>query len=161
MASSNDLHEAHLAFKSGNKFSKEDLCKHLNWNSNKPIIGIFASDFVDGNFESSWRVFKDNLSWLRGTLKYIKNVKNVNWLVKAHPVGQGQIGKTSTKKEFDTIVGNLEHIALLDNKFNASSLPDCLDIALTCMGSIGLEYPCFGIPSIIGGESYYGGFGFT
>lgn len=161
IASPNDLHEVHLAFKTGNKFSKEDLCKSLNWNLDKPIIGIFASDFVDGNFESSWRLFKDNLSWLRSTLQYIKDIKNVNWLVKAHPVGQRESTKTSTKKEFYSIVGNSENIALFDEKFSSKSLPNCLDLVLTCMGSIGLEYPCFGIPSIIAGESYYGGFGFT
>jgi len=32
---------------------------------------------------------------------------------------------------------------------------------LTSQGSAGLEYPCFGIPSIICGDAYYQGLGFT
>ena len=160
LTSSNDLYGAHLSFKVGKKFSKKDLCESLNWDLNKPIIGIFVSDFIDGNFESSWLLFKDNLSYLRSTLKHIKNIKDVNWIVKEHPIIDEKIGKTTTKKEFEIIVGNCEHIALFNNKFNASSLPNCLNLALSS-GSVGLEYPCFGIPSLICGESYYGGFGFT
>ena len=56
---------------SGVMFAK-GLAKGLN----KPIVGVFASDFYDGNFECSWLLFKDNLTWLRSTLKHIKNILN-------------------------------------------------------------------------------------
>ena len=40
-------------------------------------------------------------------------------------------------------------------------MKDVTDCLLTSQGSAGLEYPCFGIPSIICGDAYYQGLGFT
>ena len=59
------------------------------------------------------------------------------------------------------IVGSCEHIALFDEKFSPSSLLNILNLALSPSGSVGLEYPCFGIPSITGGGAFFGGFGLT
>ena len=148
-------------YKSGKKFSKKDLCDFYNWDSNKPIIGVFASDYYDGNFEHAWYLFKDNLTWLRSTLKYIKNIQDVNWLIKGHPPIHQKITSVTTKKEFDMIVGNCENIALFSEKFSPSCLPNIVNLAVCNDCSIGLEYPCLGIPSIVAAEGYFAGFGFT
>ena len=46
-------------------------------------------------------------------------------------------------------------------EFSTNLIKDIADCILTSQGSAGLEYPCFGIPSIICGDSYYQGLGFT
>ena len=50
---------------------------------------------------------------------------------------------------------------MFDEKLADSTLKDSLSAAVTCQGSIGLEYPCLGIPAILASGTPYSGFGFT
>ena len=61
------------------------MCNKLGWNLNIPIVAILASDLTDGVFDNTWSLFRDRLTWLRETLIEVKNINNVNWLVKPHP----------------------------------------------------------------------------
>ena len=48
-----------------------------------------------------------------------------------------------------------------DANFNTSSLRYIADVICTCIGTAGLEYSTYGIPCVLGGKSWYAGFGFT
>ena len=160
-SSSQDLRGALIAYRPKTKFDKKSICKKYNWDLKKPIIAIFASDFYDGTFGVSWRAYRDNYTWFVETIKNIKKLKNVNWLIKKHPV---ENPKKDHNKIFDEIVSISKlnnNIALFDDNLNSGSLINVVDVIITQSGSAGLEYPCFGIPSIITSESYYGGFNFT
>ena len=160
-SSSQDLRGALIAYKPKTKFDKKSICKKYNWDLKKPIIAIFASDFYDGTFGVSWRAYRDNYTWFVETIKNIKKLKKVNWLIKKHPV---ENPKKDHNKIFDEIVSISKlnnNIALFDDNLNSGSLINVVDVIITQSGSAGLEYPCFGIPSIITSESYYGGFNFT
>ena len=45
--------------------------------------------------------------------------------------------------------------------YNALLIKDMANCALTSSGSVGVEYPCFGIPSITASDSFYHGLGFS
>ena len=52
--------------------------------------------------------FRDNLTWLRKTLIYIKeNGSNTNWIIKDHPsdYGKNRSKNITTFKEFQKIIG--------------------------------------------------------
>ena len=105
-------------------FTKEELCKKLGWEKNYPIAVIFATDLTDGVFNSStWSVFRDRLTWLRETLYEIKNIKNVNWLVKPHPHDEIYKVVTSTISEYEKICLNLDHIKLFPDDLSKRSIP--------------------------------------
>ena len=160
-SSSQDLRGALIAYRPKIKFNKKFICKKFNWDYKKPIIAIFASDFYDGTFGVSWRAYRDNYTWFVETIKNIRKLKNVNWLIKKHPV---ENPKKDHNKIFDEIVSiskSNNNIALFDDNLNSGSLINVVDVIITQSGSAGLEYPCFGIPSIVTSESYYGGFNFT
>jgi len=143
-------------------FTKEELCKKLGWEKNYPIAVIFATDLTDGVFNSStWSVFRDRLTWLRETLYEIKNIKNVNWLVKPHPHDEIYKVVTSTISEYEKICLNLDHIKLFPDDLSKRSIPKLADAALCLNSSAAYEYPSFGIPTIVPKESAVSGFGFT
>ena len=101
---------------------------------------------------------------MRKTLIYIKeNGSNTNWIIKDHPsdYGKNRSKNITTFKEFQKIIGEKSNIKFFPDKFKTNILKDVTDCLLTSQGSAGLEYPCFGIPSIICGDAYYQGLGFT
>ena len=162
------LFDQHLRPTSKKTISKKEISNIYGWDDQKPIIGIFNHSFIDGVFEVEWKVFRDHLTWLRRTLKFIRDVKSVNWIIKEHPYAYKEnyyspnVGaKTNAEKELNQIAADCKHIALFDKKFSSSTLTNCLDAVVTCQGSIGLEYPCLGVPAILASDCYFSGFGFT
>lgn len=53
------------------------------------------------------------------------------------------------------------NIHLCPADLNTNSLRDCADVIVTVHGTVGLEYACLGIPTILAGTPFYAGFGFT
>ena len=146
-------------FKSVSKF---DLCKIFNWDEKKKIATIFLHALVDGNYNNGKRnLFLDNFTWTNYTLETITKITNINWIIRQHP-GEHRY---NSKINFSLIVKELEkkynHIRLFPENLNPASIKELTDIVITSHGSAGLEYPSFGIPSIVAENSYYTNFGFT
>ena len=57
----------------------------MGWDQNIPVVAILTSDLTDGVFDNTWALFRDRFTWIRETLLEVKNIKNVNWLLKPHP----------------------------------------------------------------------------
>ena len=158
---SQDLRGALVAYKLKKKFNKKSLCIKYNWDYNKPIIAIFASDFYDGTFGVPWKAFRDNFEWFNTTIELIQKFDNINWLIKKHPIENPKKEHTEIFKYINNISKQRKNIQIFDDDLNSESLINVIDALITQSGSAGLEYPCFNIPSIISSKSYYGGFGFT
>jgi len=141
--------------------TKKELCEKLGWDQNKPIVAILATDLTDGVFENTWSLFRDNLTWLRETLLEIKNIKNINWLVKPHPNDKKNKVLTDTISEYKKICLNHKHILSFPDDVSIASIPKFVHAILTIKGSASYEYPCFGIPVFQGSESICSGRGFT
>jgi hypothetical protein len=158
-----DIKDVKLAFKSKKKFTKKTLCEKLGWDEKKPIAIIFDQHYLDGIFDCNRWYFKDHLDWIRSTFTEIKKIKNVNWLIKPHPLDPYEIhsATTGTEEEFKKIIGNIENIKIFPNNYSAEFLPKIASAILTGSGTPGIEYPCFGIPCILSNESHYSGNGFT
>lgn len=157
-----DIPDAAFAFKKGaERVSRSELCKRFGWEENKPIVAVMANMLTDGVFTNRWRLFQDNLVWLRETLTCIRDLDHVNWLVKGHPSDKKNRVKTPTSGECARIAGGLPHVRYMPEDVTNVSLPGILDAVLTGHGSAGIEYSCFGIPCVIAGESLYSGRGFV
>ena len=143
------------------KITKEDLCKRLGWSFDLPIGVIFASDLTDGVFDSSWKLFRDRLTWLRESLLEIIKINNINWLVKPHPNDEIHNVITTTVSEFEKICSNHNHVKIFPDDIAIGSITKIIDVAVTQSGSAASEYPCFGIPTIIASETICSGLGYT
>ena len=142
--------------------SKSSLCKIFNWDKKKGIATIFLHIQIDGNYKHGRRnMFLDNYSWAKYTLETIRKLKNINWIIKEHPHEH----YCNTKFKFSSLVKNLEkkydHIRWYPENFSPASLIKFTDVAITSHGTTGVEYPSFGIPSVIAEKSRYTGLGFT
>ena len=135
--------------------NKSDLCKIYNWDHSKPIVCIFSHLFVDGNYSQGWRLFKDNLTWLKETLNIIKTIDNINWIIKTHPLEENYKTTTTTATEVKNISKIYKHIKLCDVKISNSSLAKNISAAVSSHGTAPLEYGSFGIPSIVAGNTKY------
>jgi len=148
--------------KNDNKnINKEDLCKRLGWSVGLSIGVIFSSDLTDGVFDGTWMLFRDRLTWLRESLLEIKKINNMNWLVKPHPNDEINNVITSTISECEKICSNHDHVKIFPDDIAIGSIPKIIDVAVTQCGSAASEYPCFGIPTIIAGETICSGLGYT
>ncbi len=158
-----DVKNADIAFKKKKEFTKKSLCERFGWDEKKPIVIIFDQHYLDGIYDSERLYFKDTLDWIGSTFKEIKKIKNVNWLIKDHPLDPNEHhhAKTTTEKEFKKIIGEIENIKLFPNDYSAGLLPQIASAILTSFGTVGIEYPCFGIPCILSNNSHYSGNGFT
>jgi len=140
---------------------KIDFCKNLGWEHQKKIVVVFLPYMIDGVYQNGRKnLYLDNYTWIIETLKIIRNIKNVNWLIKEHP----QEYRYKTKSDFTIILKNIleknPHIKSYPNDINPASLTKIASSVLTCNGSAGLEYQSFGIPVIISEKAPYSHFGF-
>ena len=143
------------------EITKIDLCKNLGWDYKNKIVVVFLPYMIDGVYQNGRKkLYIDNYSWIIETLKIIKNIKNINWIIKEHP----QEIRYKTKSNYVAILNEIlksnKHIKNCPSNINPSSLIKITSVALTCNGSAGLEYQSFGIPSIIAERSPYSHFGF-
>ena len=155
-----------LATKNSNEdfisVSKSNLCKIFNWDKKKKIATMFLHIQIDGNCKHGRkRLFLDNHTWANYTLEIIKKLKNTNWIIKEHPHEYYY----NSKFNFSSLVKALEkkygHIRWYPENLSPASLTKFTDIAITSHGTAGVEYPSFGIPSIVAEKPPYTSLGFT
>lgn len=104
--------------------------------------------------------FKDYYEWLIYTLFELRKNNLINVIVKEHPSAELYGEKDVIKNIVETNFRD-SNIYFLPNKINTKSLLDFVDTTITISGTIGIEFACNGIPSIILGSPYYKGNGFT
>ena len=137
-------------------YDKKNFRKLFNWD-NKKIVVFFQSYLTDNNFPLGPRInFQDSYSWTDFVLKQIPKLKNVNWVIKDHP--NKKMG-TKSKKDFKKIISNLErkydHIRSWPKHIDNKSLINITDVAITSSGTVGIEYPAYGVNSLFTEKSPY------
>lgn len=142
--------------------NKNELCKHFSWEKNKPLVLIFAHELTDGNFNNKWNLFLDDKDWLIKTLKKIKKIKNVNWIIKPHPSEIIYNSKINTRTIFKEMVrDNDKNIRLFPEEYEIKNFYKFISVAITSHGTPGYQYPALGVPTIVCGDSSYYGLGFN
>ena len=120
----------------------------LNKNNNFKIL-IAAHDFNDAPHVHKDLIFEDMYEWLNYLGKKSLKKKGYDWYVKLHPADYQHNQKKmeyfiSKYKKFQLLPRNVSHNQLINEGINC---------VLTCFGSIGHEYPFFGIPVVNAGHN--------
>jgi len=144
---------------SGKIYSKQALRDAMGICGNGKIGFLAAHVFCDSPHLSSSMLHDDYYCWLIESINSCANADGIDWFVKPHPASalygeQGMVEEVVREKGARNI-----HVCPYD--LSTSSLCECADIILTVHGTIGIEYSCFGIPTILAGTPFYAGFGFT
>jgi hypothetical protein len=144
------LNKRNKIFISKSQFKKK---KKLD---SRPIAIFFLSHLLDGNFNYGYRKnFRDIYTSTKYLIDEISKNDQFNWVIKKHP-NQDYF---KAKKDFTSIIQDLikkkNNITIFDEKYDSSSLLHIADIAFTVSGSVGVEYPSFGINTFFYEKSYY------
>lgn len=150
--------------------SSQAVLKGLGLDENKKTAVIFSHIFYDATFFYGQSIYPDYRKWLVETIRYAIQNTDLNWIVKVHPVNvwrsemdgvkMEQLEAAALHEEFGDLP---EHIKIMsaDTNVNTFSLFEFADYGLTVRGTIGMEFPCFGIPIVTAGSGRYSGHGFT
>jgi len=142
--------------------SKETFNSYFKFKNSNPVVLILAHQMTDGAFSNSWNLFRDDIDWLKQTLKIAKEIKNINFIIKSHPSEKFYNSKITTKKIFKELISDkVSNIKLFPNNYDINSLINYINVLITSHGSAGYEYPAKSIPTIICGETFYSGLGFN
>lgn len=150
---------------------REEFMKKYNLDSSKKIAVLFSHIMWDANLFYGEDLFGRGFGeWLTESVKVMAKNKNVNWLLKIHPANrykhrfekiEGDYSEIRTlKKTFGEIPGNIKLI-YPEDEINPYSLFKIIDYAITVRGTIGMEFPCFGVPVLTAGTGRYSGRGFS
>ena len=120
------------------------------YKKNKKILNrqqvFFLNHFIDRNYHNGQRInFQDSYSWTKYALNRIKNKKSVNWILKPHPTEKFYNSKKNLDYEISEIIKKHKNIKLFPDDLSNLTLLKSADFAVTSNGSVGMEYPAFGI----------------
>ncbi len=150
--------------------TKEEIFEVLKFDSAKKVAIVFSHILWDANLFYGDDLFEDYGEWFVETIRAAIRNDQVNWGIKLHP-------SNLWKRARDKIEGNLAEVSLIEEKIgrlpdhvrlifpnsdiNTISLFQSIDYGITVRGTIGLELPCFGVPTFTAGTGRYSGLGFT
>jgi hypothetical protein len=150
--------------------NKNDFLKSFEINNNNKIAVIFCHILYDATFFYGTSLFDNYQNWLIETVGIAIKNKNINWIIKVHPVNvwrskmDGKIMDQLEKIILEKHYGNLpSHIKFIpaDTSINTFSLFNNIDFGITVRGTVGMELPCFNVPVITAGTGRYNNHGFT
>lgn len=145
-------------------YTKEQLIKEFNLDPEKPIVVIMSHIFIDVPHAQGNHIFMDYMDWYKKTLLYIRKLDHVNWLIKPHPTSNSNYKRSKHTAEgvyYEILNDQYSHIKLLPDKIRTNSFFNFTNAFVSCMGSIGFESACYGIPTLQAAEGPNTGFGFT
>ena len=148
--------------KNNRTYLEKDFFNYFDLDSSKKTVLILSHEMTDGTFANSWNIFKNDQIWLEETLKIIKNIKNINFIIKPHPSEGFYNSKISTAKIFREYISKKNsHIKLFPIEQDINSILRHIDIVISSHGSAGYQYPAYSIPAIICGDTSFSDLGFN
>lgn len=147
-----------LAFRDKKRYEIGHLREELGFDAN-PIAVVMCHIFSDACHCSPSNNFGDYYEWLCETLQALKQITDVNWLVKPHPAAKvyGEEGMV------ERLVEELgcPHVKCPPRDFGTHSLLEIADYVVTMTGTAGLEFSVLGKPVLLAGAPFYYNNGFT
>jgi len=143
------------SYKNKNMYSKESIEELLDLNPEKKHVIIMPHAFSDFPHIAKG-LYSDYYVWLINLLKIIKDVDNVNWLIKPHPTSY-VFNETGAVENLLNELG-IQNVKVVPSDMNTASVKDFADVILTVRGTAGLEFSTFGIPVVTAGEGCYSGY---
>jgi len=152
-----EQHDIINTYKNKKIYSPEKLFRKLRLNPSYPTVFIMPHAFSDAPNSNEYMLFRDYYQWFIETIKFVNNIRNVNWIVKPHPSSY-MYNETG---EVEQIVRELKlnNIQLAPSDLSTVSVFDISKTVITVSGTVGIEAACLGIKPIISGRSIYSDFG--
>ncbi len=147
----------------------EEVRAQLGLDPRKKTAVIFSHMAWDAAFFFGSCLFEDFENWLFETVKFVAaECPEMNWVIKLHPFNVFKLkreGKTeeSEMRLLRSLMPLPPHVRIMraTTDINTRSLFPVVDYVLTVNGTVGMEFPCYGVPAILAGTGRYDRLGFT
>jgi hypothetical protein len=135
----------------------EELRRELGAAEGKKMVVVMAHIFQDAPHAYPGTLFPDYSQWLVETCRRLIRNPNVALIVKEHP----SVELYHEQGTIDKVLAELGpgRIRIVKD-INTRSFFDCADAVVTCGGTCGMEFPCFGVPVVVAARPPYSGFSF-
>jgi len=150
--------------------SRTQIAERFELDPAKKTAVVFSHLLWDANLFYGEDLFEDYGDWFVQTVRAACSNPRLNWLIKMHPANVWKRARMSTTTELSEValireqVGALPaHVRLLypDEKVSTRSLFEMADYGITVRGTVAVELPCFGKPTLTAGTGRCHGLGFT
>lgn len=147
----------------------EQVRAQLGLDPAKKTAVIFSHIAWDAAYFYGSCLFGDFDNWLFQTVRFVaQHCPDMNWIVKLHPYNAFKLQRENVKEESEMrvlrpLLPLPDHVKIMraDTDINTQSLFPVVDYVLTVMGTVGMEFPCYGVPAVLAGTGRYHGRGFT
>ncbi len=147
------------AYRGKKIITRSEFVEKTGLDACKKNIVMMLHVFSDEPHGSEFLLFQDYYTWYQETMKIIKDIKNVNWIVKAHP-SRKMYGED--EEAYNVFLKyKQENIVWFSDEYSTESLAEIADVIITVQGTAGTEFSCLGKPVILCGSAFYSGLGFT
>lgn len=150
---------------------KRDLLVQLGLDAEKKTAVIYSHILNDANLFYGQDLFgRGYEEWLVETVRAAAENPAVNWVLKLHPSNvyrnaklghTGEYGEILALKQAFGKMPKFLRVVYPEEKTSPLSFFQITDYGITVRGTVGLELPCFGIPTLTAGTGRYAGKGFT
>ena len=140
-------------------YKREELINLLGVNPRKKNIFIFLHCFSDDSYHETVSIYRDYYCWYIDTINKVKNISNVNWIFREHPMAIAYAEGSVAKRIFDE--HKTPNMYWMSKEFNGKNIPQIADAVITVSGTAGVEYSALGIPCVILGKPFYSHYGYT
>jgi len=120
-------------------------------NKNVFIMLHCLSDAPRGSADLN--VYSDYNEWFIETLRIIRDIPNINWIIREHPQASFYRQDNYVKRIFDE--NKTANMFWCDKNISGNVIRTIADYVVTCIGDVGIEYWAYGIPTVTVGETYY------
>lgn len=132
--------------------TRSDIQQEYGFAPDRRIALVMAHIFCDAPHAFPGLLFQDFEDWLVQTCVRLGENPHIEFLVKEHPsaslYGEDGMAAAVLRK-----VGCAHR--LLPPTINTRSLFTSVDVLVTCGGTGGMEFPCFGVPVLVGARPAY------
>ncbi len=147
------------AFAGKKDITLEELKKEMGLKPQYKNVIIMCHCFSDNAHSCDELIFNDYYVWLEETLKIVRNLKNANWIIRAHPSRRLYGESDEVQKLFEKYKS--DYMFYFPEEYSGELVKELADVIVTVQGTAGYEYTCFGIPVVLTGKSFYSGYGYT
>ncbi|MCR9137413.1 MAG: hypothetical protein NXI27_15565 [Alphaproteobacteria bacterium] len=149
---------ASFAFRSDNRTdSRTGARRVFGVSDDRKLAVIYAHVWFDFPHTFAMGNFVDFYDWMRFTLDQLRDIDDIDWLLKPHPTESWYGGF-----QLEDMIADLpDHIRIAPEKTDSLTAMTAADAVVTVHGTVGLEATAHGLPVIAGDRSFYTGWGLT
>lgn len=141
------------------RFRAEGL-RTLGITEDRPVVGVFVHCFTDA-LDLTFRTFRSYAEWFRSTAEFAAQHPEYTWVFIDHPQ-QRLYERTEFFERTAAHFTGFDHVRFTQSSlFSRDVLLSMVDVATTFRGSVSLEFPCYGIPTVQAGPHAWSSSGFS